>query len=117
VNVVTKSPEQGFSLTLDSRFRQARRRRDDVLRAHFFRVLQQADLHFFFGFEVRKQAAFRHANLIRQHAERDALQAALAHQREALVENSLARGYLISYVRRIARPDLEQIAEETELER
>lgn len=85
---------------------QANCRRDGCTSRHSFRVLQQADLHSVFGFEPRKQAAFQHAHSMRQHAERDALQPALAHQREALSRIRSRVDTEFSYLRRIARQDL-----------
>jgi hypothetical protein len=61
-------------------------------RPHFGGVIEQADLHFFFGSKVREQSTFGHSHLIGQYAERHAVQTGPAHQGQPPIENAPARG-------------------------
>jgi hypothetical protein len=71
-------------------FRHRHGRPHHVFGYEFGHVIQQLDLDVFLGAKVREQAALRHADLIGENAQRDPAQTRLAHQGEALVQDSLA---------------------------
>lgn len=58
-------------------------------------VPKQFDLNLFLRVEMSEQPALRHPDLIRQRPERDFRQSRLAHQRETMPQDSLARRFRI----------------------
>jgi len=63
----------------------------NMFRREFRHMLEESNLDFLFRVEVSEESTLRHSHLIRQHSQRDASQARLAHQRESLMQDSFAR--------------------------